>query len=487
MGWSPLATGQPFAERTAGRCVGRAGLQEKNPERTGSMGYCLPPHFRFYLGHVGDAFFAAPQHGRYCGRRPRSYSDRIPINRFVAERPGAMTNITMYPARNGDSFLITHDGKDPAAVLVDGGYTSTFRDHLRPDLEKLAERGRCLDLVVATHIDGDHISGLVDFLRLNGSAALPRIIPVRNVWHNSLRSLTSRSGPAAMSAGDQDLLVEILRRGYPQPTVGPPGDQQIGASQGSSLASILLAGGYAWNGRDGSTAIASSPQQTHHVTQSAKITLLGPPPSRLQALSGWWFSELRKLGFASAIGSETTFDDAFEFLTAFGDLRAKTAATEISGKIQIDRELVDSHLPDDSVSNGSSISFILHVGSRRLLFLGDCWAQDAEQSLRPMRRGRARLMFDAIKISHHGSLRSTSQELLELVDSPVYVVSTNGERHYHPDFVVLKAIVDRPSDFVRIIYFNYSTPSSRQLKAYTSKSGTPFSVREAAGKCISLP
>jgi hypothetical protein len=96
------------------------------------------------------------------------------------------------------------------------------------------------------------------------------------------------------------------------------------------------------------------------------------------------------------------------------------------------------------------------------------------------------MVFDAIKLSHHGSLRNTSPELLNLIDSPRYFISSNGERHNHPDVEVIKAIVDRPTHLHRNLYFNYSTPASRWLKGYTSKSGATFSVHENLQSAIPL-
>ncbi len=88
------------------------------------------------------------------------------------------------------------------------------------------------------------------------------------------------------------------------------------------------------------------------------------------------------------------------------------------------------------------------------------------------------MIFDAIKLSHHGSAHNTSPELLSLVDSEHFFISTNGEGHEHPDFAVLRAIVDRPAAFRRTLHFNYSTPASRRLRTYQSKSNTDFTVEE---------
>src|SRR6185437_4369102 len=102
------------------------------------------------------------------------------------QRLPSMASLKMYPAGNGDSFLIEHG---TTCLLVDGGYSSTFQQHVLPDLRELARRGRELDLVVATHIDADHIAGLVRLLAQNGSADAPQIVGIRRVWHNSLRCL----------------------------------------------------------------------------------------------------------------------------------------------------------------------------------------------------------------------------------------------------------------------------------------------------------
>ena len=96
------------------------------------------------------------------------------------------------------------------------------------------------------------------------------------------------------------------------------------------------------------------------------------------------------------------------------------------------------------------------------------------------------MIFDAIKISHHGSLHNTSPALLELIDSPVYLISSSGERHNHPDLEVLKAIVDRSSDFQRHLYFNYSTPASEYMRNYTAKSGVGFAIYEGTTDWIEI-
>jgi glyoxylase-like metal-dependent hydrolase (beta-lactamase superfamily II) len=123
-----------------------------------------------------------------------------------------MVEIKCYPAKNGDAFLLkAADG--PFAMLIDAGYADTFNQHVGSDLRTLAASGYALDLVVATHVDADHISGLLSFFRLNGRAEAPSIIPVREVFHNSLRSLEApTNGQTALRSDDLALLSRQPKR-----------------------------------------------------------------------------------------------------------------------------------------------------------------------------------------------------------------------------------------------------------------------------------
>ncbi|WP_333667877.1 MBL fold metallo-hydrolase, partial [Acinetobacter guillouiae] len=98
-----------------------------------------------------------------------------------------MLRIKMYQAGNGDAFLICTDTTN---ILIDGGYASSFIQYIKDDLIELNSANKFLELVITTHIDSDHIGGILKFLSLNGTSTQPSIISVSNIWHNSLRSIT---------------------------------------------------------------------------------------------------------------------------------------------------------------------------------------------------------------------------------------------------------------------------------------------------------
>lgn len=394
-----------------------------------------------------------------------------------------MPKLKMYPANNGDAFLIINDLPQPMAILVDGGYESTFNDYILPDLTTLAGQGYSLNLVVATHIDGDHILGLLEFFKKNGRSQAPEIIPVLDVWHNSVRNI----GPSATSSdgsNNEVLLAEIRRRGFPKATEAVPAE--ISAKQGSSLAALLLLGEYQWNMGDGTKSINCEEVSVVQLENKIELQVIGPTRKRLDQLLNWWSRYLRKLGFTGALGVGAKFDDAFEFLCADESLLpAKSdAPTQISSSTHLSLEA--AHRPDTSVTNASSITFIANVGTVRLLFLGDAWVEDIVTVIKAQKNTESTMIFDVIKLSHHGSARNTSTTLLALIDAPAFFISSNGDVHNHPDFVVLKAIVDRPSSFCRNLYFSHSTPASRQLLSYKSTSGADFVVHENANDWVEL-
>jgi hypothetical protein len=393
-----------------------------------------------------------------------------------------MPYLKMYPAKSGDAFLIRGNVTKPTAILIDGGYASTFQEYISPDLTNLARLGYFLDLVVATHIDADHIAGLLAFIKLNGNSQAPKIIQAKDVWHNSLRSLeVTTVADSNMTSDDEDLLIEIRRRGYPIPAEPMVDPVEISARQGSSLAALLLGGGYRWNTGNGTRSINSTDTRLFEIRPDVRLRVIGPPVARLEQLHRRWIAEMRRMGFAGKIGTNDAFDDAFEFLCAFEDLRTGVSAEPTALSTSANRCLNEAYLGDDSVTNGSSISIIVEIGASRLLFLGDSWTEDIEAALRELPNAAFPMIFDAIKVSHHGSLHNTSPALLELVDSPLFLISSNGERHCHPDFEVLKAIVDRPSSFGRHLHFNYTTPASQQLYHYTARHGSAtFAIYEGS-------
>ncbi|MGI2749702.1 hypothetical protein ACRS52_13655 [Bacillus cytotoxicus] len=99
-----------------------------------------------------------------------------------------MPNITvkMFPAKNGDCFLVSLGLDNKKHILIDCGYVETYRDYLKEELMKIASNGEAIDLMVITYIDQNHILGALVFLEENNEAPF---IEIKEIWHNSYRHL----------------------------------------------------------------------------------------------------------------------------------------------------------------------------------------------------------------------------------------------------------------------------------------------------------
>jgi hypothetical protein len=381
----------------------------------------------------------------------------------------------MYQAGNGDAFLICTDTTN---ILIDGGYASSFTQHIKDDLIELNSANKSLELVITTHIDSDHIGGILKFLSLNGTSAQPSIIPITNIWHNSLRSIMTPSAKPLDLEKNRSLLQSINDRGHPRVESDTNRSaEKISAQQGSTLAKFIHSGGYRWNNGDGTKSISKENLASFPIA-GGMIQILSPTQDSLNLLLKEWEKQLKKYGFKGSISSGELIDDAFEFMLEHMDDYQRKTPKLISATTR--KPLHEIYQTDDSLTNKSSIATIIELDGIRILMLADAWAEDIIPSLQKLKEEGHSMVFNAIKISHHGSYRNTSPELLDLIDAPIYFVSSNGNKHGHPDIETLIAIVDRPSTFPRTIYCNYATSASTELKKYQTTSGAQFSVIENA-------
>ncbi|WP_076572788.1 hypothetical protein [Salimicrobium salexigens] len=62
--------------------------------------------------------------------------------------------VKMFPAKNGDCFLVSLGTKNKKHILIDCGYVETYRQFLKKELLKIAAAGEAIDLIVS---NGDKI------------------------------------------------------------------------------------------------------------------------------------------------------------------------------------------------------------------------------------------------------------------------------------------------------------------------------------------
>jgi glyoxylase-like metal-dependent hydrolase (beta-lactamase superfamily II) len=123
----------------------------------------------------------------------------------IAGRTNQVTvfSLEVLQAEQGDCLLIHFGLADaPQSVLVNGGPAGvTYPDVLEPRLRRLAQRRRGpveLPLVVCSHIDDDHIGGVLDLVR--AVAAKETSTTIGSVWHNRPLQIVREQEPARLAA-----------------------------------------------------------------------------------------------------------------------------------------------------------------------------------------------------------------------------------------------------------------------------------------------
>ena len=258
-----------------------------------------------------------------------------------------MCKIKMFPALNGDSFLLT---LGEVTILVDGGYVDTYKNFLKAELAAL---NKPLALLVVTHIDGDHISGVN---KLMSDAAGGGNGSIDQIWHNAFRHIQPYVLPHPILdtfAGKE--LDDFTPSAYLSETSAD--DQPVSAQQGSALAAMITRDSHPWNVSFDSKAVSIENRDAVDLTAEIKIRLLSPNQDKLRELHKYWRRELYKLGYVSK-GKTEFFDDAFEYV--LGKEKPKKLATDtlISGRAPDLRTLAAATFTEDeSPTNGSSIAF----------------------------------------------------------------------------------------------------------------------------------
>jgi beta-lactamase superfamily II metal-dependent hydrolase len=336
-------------------------------------------------------------------------------------------------ARYGDCLILEcGTGKRRKYVLVDGGPGDVYQPNLREELKKIVQNGGQVDLLVLTHIDNDHVVGLLDFmkeLKLLQTAGKPWLIPVKRIWHNAFKKMMPEIGSEASDLEEEVAATPVSAT--PE-EVAMSGESSFGVGEGIKLQLaedlFKIPGNFAF--KDGIICIGKNAPQPVRLG-SLRLWMIGPNAENLASLREKWFAWL------------------------------KTQKGEVSfGEVAV--------APDDSVNNLSSIMFVAEQSGRRVLMTGDGRSEDIISGLE-----RAGLLqpggtthVDVMKVPHHGSIRNCVGDLFDRVLADTYVMSADGHNG-NPDWETLELLVDaacRQNRDIKIFATNW-TPSLKKLVA----------------------
>lgn len=358
----------------------------------------------------------------------------------------------------GDCILI--ELEHPDCILIDCGYKTTYNTELRPLLLRLSAEGYRISLMIISHIDRDHIEGAVHFLRENGDAEIPAIIPVDEIWINGFfntlfpRLEFKHREIDELSLEERKMLSDKLK----SLKMSFPDEGYISATQCKALERLCVQNGYRVNCSCPDRIVKRSAMRYSEVATNrisiagCQIAILNPGEPQLEALSRELDREMiRWFGRDYKIQQSDEFTQLFELLM---ELYEEPTSSEpiMAMSANLKSWLGTSLLAPMNAVNRSSIVVEIIYHGRNMLFTGDGESSDWVEFLAPI--------YDLIKISHHGSTKPNIK-LLENCKAKHLLVSTNGGAYdRYPENELLARMIFSGAER---LHFNYDIGQKHQL------------------------
>jgi hypothetical protein len=314
-------------------------------------------------------------------------------------------------AKYGDSLML-HYGPDDdrQLVLIDGGPDTVWDETLKPRLDQLrAERNLDDDqplpiaLLMVSHLDSDHITGILKLMRL--LAADPKApYDVKRAWVNTFEDLTGEK-PAAAGFGAADIAA------LPATPLGAAlantksGIELASVGQGRELRNLINQLVLQNNQPFNDLVTVDSPRNPA-VINGLKLTVVAPSKTNIDALKDNW-------------------------------------ATHVKPMLHAGQHAEAADYVDKSVYNLSSIVVLAEIEGKRILLTGDGRGDHALAGLKEkgFLDANGKIEVDILKLPHHGSERDVKIDYFQSIHAKHYVISANG-KFSNPDLPTLKMISD---------------------------------------------
>ena len=317
-------------------------------------------------------------------------------------------------ARHGDALLL-HVGSQNQRqlIMIDGGAARAYDDALKPRLRQLRGRRRApldIRLLMVSHIDDDHINGVLDLtseLIDADDEEEPQLVRIRELWHNSFSDAIATSAAASGPNRVQESALEVAS--------AAGSDPEIASSLGSPCRLVLES---VRQGRRlrrdaarlkiptnrefaGKVVLRETAPSEGIQIGDVQLQVIGPSQAELDDLKKRWRKDLKKI-------------------------------LEKEKNRQLALQAADAL--DTSVFNLASIVVLAQSNDKRMLLTGDArgdmilrWLEDAG-----LLDEAGRLHVDLLKLPHHGSDRNIVPGFFERITADHYVVSGDG-KHGNPE------------------------------------------------------
>lgn len=364
--------------------------------------------------------------------------------------------LRVYQSDKGDCLLLQAGDKN---ILIDGGMAASFAKHVRPSLKDIPK----LDLICVSHIDDDHISGILRLLddevawrvhkhqkslgakgnKLGKTApAFPQPPAITQIWHNGFHE---QIGENAGEIGDMfAAAATVFTRLQSSATDLQPrfeasaffSNLATSVGQGIQLSRRIAPGqlGIKLNKDFGGKLVrVEGAKGAVKLGDDLVLVVLAPFDADIDKLRTEWNKWLAKN------------KDALEKLRVRAKLDEKNlgkdAEAAIGGPIlELAAKLGDRNKVTEP--NLASIMFLAEAKvkgkTRRAILTGDGHSDEVVRGLEKagrLKAGRG-LHVDILKVPHHGSEFNTKAEFPARITADHYVFCGNGA-HKNPDLAIV--------------------------------------------------
>lgn len=350
-------------------------------------------------------------------------------------------------AKHGDALLLHHGTKTkPGLILIDGGPPGVYPDAVKPRLEQLRKERKVeankpldIDLLMVSHIDEDHIAGVLELMQKLKDQQGPKPWKIRRFWHNAFDDIlgnTDASIATATGAMSPASLGGVL---------GPEGSLVI-ASVGQGRDLRKLADFFSLNDNPPFNGLV---MQGHAPIKIGALTLtvIAPDKKNLTRLQKDWDEKIKPIL-----------------------KKEKAHKAEIAAYL------------DRSVYNLSSIVVLVESAGKRILLTGDGRGDHTLEGIAAagLLDSKGKLRVDILKCPHHGSIRNVKDDYFETIVADHYVISADG-KFDNPDVDTLRLISDIRKDDRFTIHV--TNPLDAFVKPAVGKAVRKFFDKEkAAGR-----
>lgn len=333
-------------------------------------------------------------------------------------------------------FLILEDGMSGESfhAMIDCGvFTPEIKTFVVQEL-KLR-----LDLLIVTHYDDDHIAGIIKMLLELEKLEIGKIL--FNCFQDYDENAT-----VEIPSGDKDLLNKYITNIHLSPN---PNNTKISAPQAALLSLLLKSNDKwfkAWNRK---ILIEGDTINVGNDTKWGQLLVLSPSSEAWDNLKDYFVNE-----YVKCVHSRPP-QIAFENQDAYWEMLLRIAALKpqireripisscmISKQFLQKKAAVDPHETDITAPNKASLALIWECNGKKILLGGDATASQLYEAIKKHYEG-SNILFEAIKIPHHGSKNNLSNALSQLVDSEHYFL-TGGKKNEGPNFETMAKIILHP-------------------------------------------